>query len=130
MKLRTLIVSPFTLVLVSAVSFSQTKPDTNIPRLEKRGTTTQLIVDGKPYLALAAELSNSSASSMEYMQPIWPRMAATNLNTHEEMSHFCAVDLSKILPLPLGPAIGPAIGSRLRRCSGLTGRAGRDKFIH
>jgi hypothetical protein len=31
-----------------------------IPHLEKRGTVTQLIVDGKPYLALAGELSNYS----------------------------------------------------------------------
>jgi beta-galactosidase GanA len=81
MKLRTLIVSILTLLLVFTAAFSQTKPATNMPRLEKRGTATQLIVDGKPYLALAAELSNSSASSMEFMQPIWPRLAAANINT-------------------------------------------------
>jgi len=52
-----------------------------IPHLEKRGTTTQLIVDGKPFLMLAAELHNSSSSSLEYMRPIWPRLAAIPLNT-------------------------------------------------
>jgi hypothetical protein len=51
------------------------------PRLEKRGQVTQLIVDGKPYLALAGELHNSSASSLEYMEPIWGRLKSMNLNT-------------------------------------------------
>jgi beta-galactosidase GanA len=46
-----------------------------------QGTATQLIVDGKPFLVLGAELNNSSASSMEYMRPLWPKIAATNLNT-------------------------------------------------
>ena len=52
-----------------------------IPRLEKRGEVTQLIVDGKPWLALAGELHNSSSSTEKYMEPIWPRLKATNLNT-------------------------------------------------
>jgi beta-galactosidase GanA len=55
--------------------------DTPAPHLEKRGQVTQLIVDGKPYLALAGELHNSSASSLAYMQPIWSRLKAMNLNT-------------------------------------------------
>ena len=52
-----------------------------IPHLEKRGAATQLIVDGKPFLMLAAEIHNSSSSSLEYMRPIWPRLAAIPLNT-------------------------------------------------
>jgi beta-galactosidase GanA len=51
------------------------------PRLEARGATTQLIVDGKPFLMLAGELHNSSSSSLDYMKPIWPKLAAMNLNT-------------------------------------------------
>ena len=51
------------------------------PRLEKRGETTQLIVDGKPYLILGAEVHNSSSSSLDYMQAEWPRLAAMGLNT-------------------------------------------------
>ena len=46
------------------------------PRLEKSGDTQQLIVDGKPFLILGGELGNSSASSAEYMQPLWPRLQA------------------------------------------------------
>jgi hypothetical protein len=52
-----------------------------IPHLEKRGTATQLVVDGKPFLILGGELLNSSSSSLEYMRPVWPRLAAVPLNT-------------------------------------------------
>ncbi|MGA2070191.1 MAG: DUF5597 domain-containing protein [Sedimentisphaerales bacterium] len=52
-----------------------------MPHLQKQGDATQLIVDGKPFLMLAGELGNSAASSVENMKPIWPRLAACNLNT-------------------------------------------------
>jgi len=55
--------------------------DQPAPRLEKRGATTQLIVDGKPFLMLSGELHNSSSSSLEYMKPIWPQLAAMGLNS-------------------------------------------------
>jgi hypothetical protein len=55
--------------------------DSAPPHLEKRGVTTQLIVDGKPFLMLAGELHNSSSSSLDYMKPEWPRLAAMSLNT-------------------------------------------------
>ena len=51
-----------------------------IPHLQKQGTATQLIVDGKPFLALAGELGNNTATSLENMQPIWPKLVAGNLN--------------------------------------------------
>ena len=51
-----------------------------IPHLEKQGSVTQLIVDGKPFLALAGELGNNTASSLENMQPIWSKLRAGNLN--------------------------------------------------
>lgn len=52
-----------------------------LPHLEKRGNATQLIVGGKPHLALACELKNSSASSAAYMAPIWPKLKEAGLNT-------------------------------------------------
>ncbi len=55
--------------------------DANAPHLEKHGTATQLVVDGKPYLMLAAEIHNSSSSSLDYMKPIWPKLAEIPLNT-------------------------------------------------
>ena len=81
MKLRTFVVTTILISLSSTAAFPQAKSSSNIPYLEKHGTATQLIVDGKPYLVLGAELNNSSASSMEYMRPLWPKIAATNLNT-------------------------------------------------
>jgi beta-galactosidase GanA len=52
-----------------------------IPHLQRTGNTSQLIVDGKPFLMLAAEIHNSSSSNLEYMRPIWPRLSAIPLNT-------------------------------------------------
>ena len=53
----------------------------DIPHLRKQGTATQLIVDGKPFLVLAGELGNNTATSLEYMKPVWPKLVETKLNT-------------------------------------------------
>ncbi len=63
------------------IADAQSVSTSSIPRLEKRGKATQLIVDGRPFLILAGELSNSASSSMEYMEPYWPKLAAANMNT-------------------------------------------------
>jgi beta-galactosidase GanA len=52
-----------------------------MPRLVKNGNTTQLLVNNKPFLILGGELGNSSASSNEYMRPIWSKLQQMNLNT-------------------------------------------------
>jgi hypothetical protein len=39
------------------------------------------MVDGKPFLALAGELLNNSATSVEHMKPIWAKLAASKFNT-------------------------------------------------
>jgi beta-galactosidase GanA len=67
--------------LVLTTTGATSQPATPIPHLRNQGAATQLIVDGKPFLALAAELNNSSASSLDYMKPLWPRLVATHLNT-------------------------------------------------
>ena len=51
------------------------------PHLEKRGDVTQLIVEGEPFLVLASELRNSSASSPAYMEPLWENLKAGGMNT-------------------------------------------------
>jgi hypothetical protein len=85
MKSRTLFCS--TLVCSLAFVAGRTNggaadSSSDIPRLRKQGAATQLIVDGKPFLALAGELSNNSATSIENMKPIWLRLVAqSNLNT-------------------------------------------------
>ena len=52
-----------------------------IPALRTQGSTKQLIVDGKPFLVLGGELYNSSASSLPYLQALWPQLKAVGLNT-------------------------------------------------
>jgi uncharacterized protein DUF5597/glycosyl hydrolase family 42 (putative beta-galactosidase) len=59
----------------------QPAANASLPHLQKNGNVTQLIVDGKPYLVLGGELHNSSSSSVAYMKPIWPELAAMHLNT-------------------------------------------------
>ena len=54
--------------------------DSAILHLQKQGTATQLIVDGKPLLMLAGETGNSSASNLEYMNAIWPKVEKMHLN--------------------------------------------------
>lgn len=62
--------------LIAVQCFGQS----GIPHLQKQGAATQLIVDGKPFLALTGELGNNTATSLENMQPIWPKLASGNLN--------------------------------------------------
>ena len=70
------------LITVGGVAIGQTREShAGLPHLEKRGSATELIVDGKPFLVLGGELHNSSSSSVEYMKPVWPRLAAMHLNT-------------------------------------------------
>jgi len=52
-----------------------------IPHLKKQGETTQLIIKDEPYIILGGELGNSSFTSLEYMEPIWPKLKAMNINT-------------------------------------------------
>ena len=68
------------LALAAAGQVNAPKP-ASVPHLEKRGNATQLIVDGRPYLALAAELANSASSNMEYLAPYWSRLVASHVNT-------------------------------------------------
>ena len=61
-------------IIGAAVSTASAEP---LPVISNR----QLLVDGKPYLALGGELHNSSASSPEYMKPIWDKLEAMHVRT-------------------------------------------------
>lgn len=68
--------------IVLAATLSQTPGwAQDLPRFQKNGEATQLMVDGKPYLALGGELHNSSPSSPAYMAPIWDQLARRNVRT-------------------------------------------------
>ena len=55
--------------------------DPHLARLEQRGAATQLIVNGQPFLVLGGETDNTAASSLPYMDTVWPKLAQANLNT-------------------------------------------------
>jgi hypothetical protein len=69
------------IAILSLAALSACSRNSAIPHLQKQGTATRLIVDGKPFLMLAGELRNSSGSSLEYLKPIWPRLKAMHINT-------------------------------------------------
>jgi len=71
--------STICLLLFFAVSGEAQK--SSLPQIRQNGEVKQLFVDGKPFIMLAGELHNSSASSIEYMVPIWDRLSALHLNT-------------------------------------------------
>ncbi|KAL2213106.1 glycoside hydrolase [Sarocladium strictum] len=52
-----------------------------LPHLVETDNGKQLVVNGKPFLMLAAELQNSSMTNGEYMDTVWPKMVDTNINT-------------------------------------------------
>jgi hypothetical protein len=85
-RLRSLVVCLMAIMAIVSIPLpvaaqSASGTSQSIPHLRRNGQVTQLIVDGQPFLALAGELRNSSSSNLEYMKPIWPKLAQMNLNT-------------------------------------------------
>ena len=71
-------------IVFTSITSAQTKKyviNENIPHLKKQGNATQLIVNGKPFLMLAGETGNSSASNLKYMANIWSKIVKMHLNT-------------------------------------------------
>ena len=56
-------------------------PQGNVPYLKKQGAVTQLIVNDKPFLMLAGELGNSTASHLENLNQIFADLRERKLNT-------------------------------------------------
>ena len=52
-----------------------------IPHLEKQGTASRLVVNGKPMLLIAGKLHNSTAGGFKSMRNVWMKLAVKNLNT-------------------------------------------------
>lgn len=52
-----------------------------LPQIRSNGAGKLLFVDNKPFIMLAGELHNSSASSTAYMKPIWEKLSSLHLNT-------------------------------------------------
>src|SRR3954462_12893620 len=71
----------FSLALFMGIRATILAQSNAAPHLEKRGSATQLIVDGKPFLILSGELHNSSSSNLDYMKPLWSGLSGMGLNT-------------------------------------------------
>lgn len=68
------------LCLAFFIAKAQNKPQ-DMPHIVSNGGYPEMMVDGKPFIMLGGELGNSSASDMEYMAPIWPKLKQMHLNT-------------------------------------------------
>lgn len=80
--MRQTVFRKFTIMLAAVLALSWSPSGAAaLPALVDAGAGKQLQVDGKPFIMLAGELHNSSASSSAYMAPIWPKLKAMHLNT-------------------------------------------------
>ncbi|WP_445747743.1 beta-galactosidase [Polaribacter sp.] len=68
----------FVLVLIFSINLQS---QNNIPHLKKYGKATQLMVNNEPFLMIAGEIHNSSASTIEFMKPLFPKLKKMNLNS-------------------------------------------------
>jgi len=69
------------LALSFALAVAGLAPAQSVPRLVASHGATQIVVDGKPFLVRGGELENSSASSLAYLDTIWPKVVAMHFNT-------------------------------------------------
>lgn len=76
-----LVRASFQAVVSLLVYGAHAQSNARLPHLQKQGTATQLIVEGKPFLMLGGELGNSSASNTDYMKPMWTKLQQMHLNT-------------------------------------------------
>lgn len=70
-----------TLVLIICVFISKAQVNNSGIQLVKTGAAPQLLINQNPFLILGGELGNSSASSMDYLNPYFPNLKSMNLNT-------------------------------------------------
>jgi len=80
-KIMKKIILFFAFIVFGGFEFAASASENFAPHLETRHGVRQLIVDGQPFLILGGELHNSSSSSSNYMETVWPRLVEKNLNT-------------------------------------------------
>lgn len=69
--------SKYILILIVSLFSSTIFGQSTLPYMKNN----QLMVDDKPFIMIGGELHNSSASSVEYMEPLWEKLRWLNLNT-------------------------------------------------
>jgi hypothetical protein len=75
------IVSRIALLVALPVLFGTALRAAEIPRLVMKNGAGQLIIEGKPFLALGGELGNSSAGTAAQADQILPKLSAMHVNT-------------------------------------------------
>ncbi len=70
-----------TIVCLTFLMFFSAKAEIPSKIIINENGSHQLIVNGKPFIMLAGELHNSSSSTVEYMNQLWPSLKSLNLNT-------------------------------------------------
>lgn len=75
-------ISQLLMIFVLSGSFlsGQNSGAPGVPVFNKRLPGT-LMVGNKPFIMLAAEVNNSSSSSLAYMEPVWDKLVTMNCNT-------------------------------------------------
>jgi hypothetical protein len=68
------------------------QPDLGIPHLRKQGSATQLIVDGKPFVALGGEFENDTSTNLDAMRHIWPDLVKMNVNFVSPIAYWDMVE--------------------------------------
>jgi Beta-galactosidase len=74
-------VKSLALTVLSVCCLTAVYAQTPVPYLQKQGTATQLIVEGKPFIILGGELGNSTASSLKDMERVYAKLKGMHLNT-------------------------------------------------
>ncbi len=87
--MKKLLTTILCLILLTGTSMMNARPpmqtsmNTEVPSklVKNENGSWQLIVNGKPFIMLAGELHNSSASTTEYLNSLWAPLKTLNLNT-------------------------------------------------
>lgn len=69
------------LTITTLFFFASLFAEEKLPCLIKKGTATQLIVKGKPFLVIGGEMGNSSVSSEKDIEKFFPKLQSAGLNT-------------------------------------------------
>lgn len=78
--MRGLVLAALTLFLSACVSKAQSQDAPGVT-LAPQGDAVQLLIDGEPFLMLAGETGNSTASHLPEMEQHWETFQALNMNT-------------------------------------------------
>jgi beta-galactosidase GanA len=79
--MQRLLVFPLTVFSAILFGFTNQVMAEELPHLDRAPKSAQLIVNGKPFLVLGGELSNSAAGTAGQADQILPRVARSHVNT-------------------------------------------------